>query len=116
MKTFWAPLLCLAMGAFAIGTESYALAGLLPMLSTDLGVTVAIAGQLVTAFALAYALGSPLLAVATAEVDRRVILFGSMSAFGIFNVLAALAPSYAMLFVARIGMALSAGTFMPAAS
>src|SRR4051812_19148389 len=116
MKMPWLQLVCLAMGAFAIGTESYALAGLLPALSTDLHVTIAIAGQLVTAFALAYALGSPLLAVATAEVDRRLILFGSMGAFGIFNILAALAPTYAILFVARIGMALAAGTFMPAAS
>lgn len=116
MKTMWPQLLCLALGAFAIGTESYALAGLLPTLSTDLNVTVAVAGQLVTAFALAYALGSPLLAVATAGVDRRVVLFASIAAFGVFNVLAAVAPSYAVLFIARIGMALAAGTFMPAAS
>jgi predicted MFS family arabinose efflux permease len=116
MKSNWPQLLCLALGAFAIGTESYALAGLLPLLSKDLGVTVALAGQLITAFALAYALGSPLLAVATADKDRRLILLVSISTFGLFNILAAFAPSYAVLFIARIGMALSAGTFMPAAS
>lgn len=116
MKTTWPQLLCLALGAFAIGTESYALAGLLPMLSSDLGVTVAIAGQLITAFALAYAFGSPLLAVAVADVDRRLVLFGSIAVFGLFNVLAAYAPTYSVLFVSRIGMALAAGTFMPAAS
>jgi predicted MFS family arabinose efflux permease len=116
MKSNWPQLLCLALGAFAIGTESYTLAGLLPMLSADLGVTVALAGQLITAFALAYAVGSPLLAVATADTDRRFVLLGSITTFGLFNVLAAFAPSYTVLFVARIGMALSAGTFMPAAS
>jgi len=109
-------LLCLALGAFAIGTESYSLAGLLPMVSHDLAVTVAVAGQLITAFALAYAVGSPLLAVATAGVDRRKVLLSAITAFGLFNVLAAFAQSYSMLFAARIGMALSAGTFMPAAS
>ena len=110
-KLFW-----LALGAFAIGTESYSLAGLLPMVSHDLGVTLALAGQLITAFALAYAVGSPLLAVATAVIDRRLVLLSSITAFGLFNLLAAFAPSYSILFVARVGMALSAGTFMPAAS
>jgi predicted MFS family arabinose efflux permease len=109
-------LLFLALGAFAIGTESYALAGLLPAVAGDLGVTVALAGQLITAFALAYALGSPLLAVATAGVERKRLLLGSIVTFGLFNVLAALSHTYAMLFVSRIGMALSAGIFMPAAS
>ena len=45
-----AQLVCLAVGAFAIGTESYVVAGLLPDLAGDLHVSV---------FALAYALGSP---------------------------------------------------------
>lgn len=109
-------LLWLALGAFAIGTESYALAGLLPAVAGDLGVSVAVAGQLITAFALAYALGSPLLAVATSGLNRRPVLLGSIAVFGIFNLLAAFAHSYTALFVARIGMALAAGTFMPAAS
>jgi predicted MFS family arabinose efflux permease len=109
-------LLWLALGAFAIGTESYALAGLLPALSAELGVSVAMAGQLITAFALAYALGSPLLAVATAGMERRALLLTSIATFGAFNLLAATAHTYAWLFVARIGMALAAGTFMPAAS
>lgn len=109
-------LLGLALGAFAIGTESYSLAGLLPTVAHDLGVSVGVAGQLITAFALAYAIGSPLLAVATAGLDRRLVLIGSMVTFGLFNGLAAFAPGYATLFVARVGMALSAGTFMPAAS
>jgi predicted MFS family arabinose efflux permease len=109
-------LLWLALGAFAIGTESYALAGLLPALSSELGVSVAMAGQLITAFALAYALGSPLLAVATAAMERRSLLLTAIAVFGAFNLLAASAHTYAVLFVARIGMALAAGTFMPAAS
>lgn len=109
-------LLWLALGAFAIGTESYALAGLLPALSSELGVSIALAGQLITAFALAYALGSPLLAVATAGMERRSLLLTSIATFGVFNLLAATAHTYAILFIARIGMALAAGTFMPAAS
>jgi len=109
-------LLCLALGAFAIGTESYVVAGVLPTLAADLGVTVPVAGQLITAFALTYALGSPLIAVATGEMERRRLLLISLTAFGVFNLVAALAHSYGLLLTARIGLGLSAGTFMPAAS
>jgi predicted MFS family arabinose efflux permease len=109
-------LLCLALGAFAIGTESYVVAGVLPTLAADLGVTVPVAGQLITAFALTYAIGSPLIAVATGEMERRRLLLISLAAFGAFNLVAALAHSYGLLLAARIGLGLSAGTFMPAAS
>lgn len=109
-------LLCLALGAFAIGTESYVVAGVLPTLASDLGVTVPVAGQLITAFALTYAIGSPLIAVATGEMERRRLLLISLTAFGAFNLLAAVAHSYGLLLTARIGLGLSAGTFMPAAS
>ena len=106
----------LALGAFAIGTEGYALAGLLPKVAADVGVTVPVAGQLITAFSLAFAVGSPLLAVLTGHFERKRLLMGSMLVFAAFNVVAALAQTYAMLFVARVGLALAAAAFMPAAS
>ena len=109
-------LLLLALGAFAIGTEGYALAGLLPKVAADLGVTLPAAGQLVTAFALAFAFGSPLLAVFTGHLERKRVLLGAMAAFAVFNVVAALSQSYAAIFLARIGLALSSAAFMPAAS
>lgn len=109
-------LIPLALGAFAIGTEGYVVAGVLPTIAADLGVTVPLAGQLITAFALTYALGSPLIAVATGSMERRRLLLASLAAFGLFNLLAAISHTYALLFVARIGMGIAAGTFMPAAS
>ncbi|HWA11001.1 MAG TPA: MFS transporter [Opitutaceae bacterium] len=109
-------LLLLALGAFAIGTEGYALAGLLPKVAADLQVTVPVAGQLITAFSLAFALGSPLLAVVTGALERKRLLMASMLVFALFNVVAALSHTYAVLFVARVGLALSAAVFMPAAS
>jgi predicted MFS family arabinose efflux permease len=84
--------------------------------AADLGVTVPVAGQLITAFSLSFALGSPLLAVATGHLERKRLLLGSILVFGLFNVVAALAHTYATLLMARIGLALSAAAFMPAAS
>ncbi|HVU34696.1 MAG TPA: MFS transporter [Opitutaceae bacterium] len=109
-------LIWLALGAFAIGTEGYMVAGLLPTLATDLHVSLSAAGQLIAVFALAYAIGSPLLAVATGRMERRRLLLGSLAAFGALNVVAALAHTYATLLLARVGLALAAGTFVPAAS
>lgn len=104
------------LGAFAIGTEGFMIAGLLPALARDLNVGLAAAGHLVTAFSLAYAIGAPLMAVSTAGLERRRLLVVAMGVFALGNLLAALAPSYAGLLAARLLLALSAASFMSAAS
>jgi predicted MFS family arabinose efflux permease len=109
-------LLPLVLGAFAIGTETFMITGVLPIISSDLQVSPAAAGSLVTIFALAYAFGSPLLAVATAGIERKRLLLLAMGAFSLANILAAFAPNFAWLAAARVLLALTAGTFMPAAT
>lgn len=109
-------LIWLTLGAFAIGTEGFMIAGLLPALARDLNIGLPAAGHLVTAFSLAYAIGAPVMAVLTAGLERRRLLAVAMGGFALGNLLAALAPSYAGLMAARLLLALSAATFMPAAS
>src|SRR3954454_3630625 len=109
-------LIWLTLGAFAIGTEGFMIAGLLPALARDLNVGLPAAGHLVTAFSLAYAIGAPVMAVLTAGLERRRLLPVAMGGFALANLLAALAPGYAGLLAARLLLALSAATFMPAAS
>jgi predicted MFS family arabinose efflux permease len=104
----------LVVGTFAIGAEGFMISGILPGMAHDLGVSVAVAGQLVTIFAFAYSIGSLLIAVATATLPRHTLLIGAMAVFTLANVLAAYSPSYWVLAFARILLALSAGTFMPA--
>lgn len=106
----------LMLGAFAIGTETFMISGVLPTIAGDLGVSAAAAGSLVTIFALAYAVGSPVLAVATAGVERKPVLIAAMSVFAVANILASLAPSFFWLAAARVLLALSAGAFMPVAT
>jgi len=109
-RLFW-----LSLGAFAVGTEGFVIAGILPAMSRDLAVSLAAVGQLVTAFSLAYALGSPLLAIATAAWPREWVLRAAMGGFAAANLLAALAPSYGWVMAARVLLALTAGLFMPTA-
>jgi predicted MFS family arabinose efflux permease len=108
-------LLPLVLGAFAIGAETFLVSGVLPQIAADLHVTAAAAGSLVTVFAIAYAFGSPLIAVATAGVERKRLLIGAIGAFALANLVAAFAPNFFSLAAARALLALTAGTFMPAA-
>lgn len=110
------PLYWMALGAFAIGTESLMIAALLPALAGDLGVSLQAAGQLVTAFALTYAVSSPLLTILTGGLERRKLLIGCMVVFAIGNGLAAVAPTYGGLIAARILLAAAAGLYVPNAN
>ncbi len=108
-------LLILAVGTFAIGTEAFVIAGVLPGIATDLGVSVPAAGQLVTLFAIAYAVAAPVMATLTAGLERRRLLVIALAAFTAANVFAALAPNYLWLSVARVLAAVSAAGYTPAA-
>jgi predicted MFS family arabinose efflux permease len=110
MGVFW-----LALAAFAIGTEAFVIAGLLPVISTDLQITVAATGQLVTTYALAYALGSPILAVAFNNFDRRDVLTLALSGFIAANLLAVASTSFLLLLASRVLMAMGAALCMPTA-
>lgn len=111
-----APLYWLALGTFAVGTESFMIAGLLPGMAADLAVSVASAGQLVTVFALAYALSSPILTALTGHIGRRALLIVAMGAFALANVAAWLAHDYWQLMAARMLLAFAAGLYVPGAN
>ncbi len=104
-------LLVLALSSFAIGTTEFVIMGLLPEVATDLSVTIPQAGWLVTGYALAVALGAPIMAVSTAKLKRRSALIMLMAFFIAGNLLCAIAPNYWVLMIARIVTALCHGAF-----
>jgi predicted MFS family arabinose efflux permease len=106
----------LATGTFAAGTSSQIIAGVLPELAHEQNVSVATAGQLLTAFALTYAVSSPLLAAATGRWERRKLLVAAMLVMALGNALGAVAPNYATLFIARMITALGAAVYTPTAT
>jgi predicted MFS family arabinose efflux permease len=110
------PLVWLALGAFAIGTGTFVIAALVPLIAADLAVPVAAVGRLVTVFALAYAVGSPLLSILTGNVNRKLLLALSLLAFAFANLVAASAQDFAQLAFAHILLALAAGLYTPAAN
>src|SRR5260221_6682474 len=88
------PLYCLALGAFAVGTEGFMIAAILPKIAEDLAVSLQMARQLVTIFTLVYAISSPILTALTGSVHRRKLLIATMGLFTLGNLVAASAPAY----------------------
>ncbi|GAB3977050.1 MFS transporter [Actinoallomurus acanthiterrae] len=107
----------LALGTFTVGTEGYVIAGVLPAVARDMHTSVAMCGQLVTIFAVAYALGGPPLIRLFHDVPPKRLLIGAAVFFAAANLLAALAPDIAVLIIARILAAGGAALFLaPAAA
>ncbi|KPH08796.1 MFS transporter [Rhizobium acidisoli] len=104
-------LLVLALSSFAIGTTEFVIMGLLPEVAADLSVTIPQAGWLVTGYALAVAIGAPVMAISTAKLKRRTALIALMAFFIAGNLLCALASDYWVLMIARIVTALCHGAF-----
>lgn len=104
-------LLVLALSSFAIGTTEFVIMGLLPEVAADLSVTIPQAGWLVTGYALAVAIGAPVMAISTAKLKRHTALIALMAFFIGGNLLCALASDYWVLMIARIVTALCHGAF-----
>ncbi len=105
----------LALAAFVVGTQSYVFSGLLDDLAQDLDVSVARAGQLLAAFAIASAVASPLVVSALARFERKRILIASLAGVGLVNLITAFLPDFESFLAARILAAIVSAAVMPMA-
>jgi MFS transporter, DHA1 family, inner membrane transport protein len=108
-------LLVLGGGAFVIGTDAYIVAGLLPDMAAGLGVSEAAAGQSVTAFAMTYALLSPVLAAVTGRLPRHRLLVIGIGVLAVANLIVALAGSLGVVILARVIAGAGAALYTPTA-
>ncbi|MFC5816801.1 MFS transporter [Nonomuraea harbinensis] len=108
-------LAALTFTMFTFATDDYVIAGVLPALSRDLGVSEAVGGQLVTGFSLAFALTAPVASVVTASWPRRGLMTGALLLFVAANGAAALVTSYPVLMGLRVLAAVAAAAVVPAA-
>lgn len=107
----------LGLSIFAQGTSELMLAGLIPVMSADLGVSVPEAGLLISAFAMGMLVGAPVLAIVTSRWPRRTVLLAFTAIFVLTHVVAALTSSYGVLFATRVaGAFVYAGFWAVAAS
>jgi MFS transporter, DHA1 family, inner membrane transport protein len=113
---FGPAVLALAVGGFAIGTTEFVTMGLLPQISEGVGVSIAQAGHVISAYALGVVVGAPVLAFFGAKWPRRGLLVALMAAYAVFNALSAVATSFEMLVVARFLDGLPHGGYFGVAS
>ena len=104
-------LVSLLLGSFAIGTTEFVVAGLLPAIAADLGISIPTAGLLVSGYAISVVIGGPLLALAAARFPRKPALLAVVALFLFGHVIAALAPSFAVLMIGRAVAAAAHGCF-----
>jgi predicted MFS family arabinose efflux permease len=103
-------------GNFVIGCGVMLVPATLNQLSHDLGTSVPVTGQLITAGAVLMGLGAPTLAALLYKLDRRQLLMGSMLWFALFHALCALMPSFWSLFPLRVLAMVSPAVFTPQAA
>lgn len=106
----------LAFGTFALSTDSFLIAGLLPDIAAEYGIHAGTAGYLLMGFALAYAIAAPIMATLYGRIDRRAVMLLGLGGFVVLCVAAALAPSFGALLAIRIVTAVFTCVFTPAAS
>ena len=118
------PLYLLALAVFAMGTSEFMLAGLLPDIASDLGVTVGAAGTLTSAFAVGMAVGAPLMAALARDWPPRTCLLGFVLVFAAAHAVGATVTTtttpattsgFSVLLVTRVIAALANAGFLAVA-
>lgn len=106
----------LSLAAFCIGTTEFIISGILPGVSTDLGVSIPTAGLLVTGYAAGVAVGGPVLGLLMTKIPLKPAILGVMALFAVGQLLCAFASSYELLLAARLISACGHGVFFGVAS
>lgn len=109
-------LLMLALGMFALGTDTFVVAGVLPQIARSFDVDVSVAGQLTTLYAVAYALLAPTVAAVAGNVPRKQLMLSGLGVFVLANLATAIAPTYAIALVSRVFAGLGAAMYAPTAT
>lgn len=109
-------LLALAISAFGIGSTEFISVGLLPLISSNMDVSISTAGLTVSIYALGVMVGAPVLTTMTAKMNRKNLLMLVMVVFIIGNLISAFAASFAILLTGRVIAAFAHGVFMSIAS
>lgn len=107
----WAGLLILASAVFVAVTSEFLPTGLLPDLARSFEVSESQVGLLLSIFAGAVVLSAAPLTFLTRRAPRKSLVIVVLLTFALGNLLAALAPSYEVLVVARVIGGLAHGLF-----
>ncbi|KQO63708.1 MFS transporter [Curtobacterium sp. Leaf261] len=107
----WLSVLSVALGSFVLVLSEFLPIGLLPAIADGLRVDIGTAGLMIVVTALFGAVAAPVVTVASSSVDRRTVLVGLTVLLVVADGLAAIAPTFAVLLVARMLLGIAIGGF-----
>ncbi|MDD2358660.1 MAG: MFS transporter [Thiovulaceae bacterium] len=102
----------LTLVGFLVGTSQFVIAGILDKISNTYGISIATAGQLVTVFAMASGIGTPLLIMYLARYGLKTQLLIVLSIFLVSTLMTPFAFDFKFLMLARIIAGLATSTFV----
>lgn len=107
------PLIFLATGMFAVGCNTFLLAGLLPQIGRTIGQTAAVTGQGTSLYSLTYLLAAPVFSIFFASKPARKVIQVALCLFLLGSLITALAQNLAVFLVGRALAGVGAGIFTP---
>ena len=108
---FWLPLTGLACAAFVFNTSEFMPIGLLSDIATDLHISNARAGMLITVYAWIVALMSLPLMIMASRMELKRLMLGIVTLFVVSHIGSALATGYYTLMLSRAGVACAHAIF-----
>ncbi|MFJ8235457.1 MFS transporter [Ureibacillus sp. NPDC094379] len=111
-KRHWLLVLTLTLLTFVLGTSEFVIVGILTDISSSLHMTNAKAGTLVSAFAITFAIATPLVMSATSHFPKRKWMLFLIGLFIVLNALCVISTSYIMLLALRIMTAIVTGVLI----
>lgn len=111
-KRHWLLILTLALLTFVLGTSEFVIVGILTDISSSLQITNSKAGTLVSAFAITFAVATPLVMSATSHFPKRKWMLFLIGAFIILNALCVISSSYILLLGLRMMTAIVTGVLI----
>src|SRR5699024_12872499 len=100
------------IGIFLLGMMELIVSGILELMSSDLGISHALTGQLITVYAVSFALFGPLLIRLTENLSSKLVVLLSLIVFIIVNIVFVLSSTFVMLSVGRVINAVASDVFI----
>lgn len=111
-KQHWLLIFTLTLLTFVLGTSEFVIVGILTDISSSLHITNAKAGTLVSAFAITFAIATPIVMSATSHFPKRKWMLFLIGAFIVLNALCVMSSSYSILLVLRMLTAIVTGVLI----
>src|SRR5690625_3841711 len=100
------------VGIFLLGMMELIVSGILELMSDDLGISHALTGQLITVYAISFAVFGPILIRLTEKMPTKPVVLLSLVVFIIGNVVFGFANTFLILSLGRVITAMAAAVFI----